>query len=171
MAGGEIMAQAPSDDKHGESYPPALLKVDAVLFTAGVTAVMTGLVRLIQLALSGEEISVYLWADPRHPMQWFVWWIGFSISALVWSPYGLAVGLADVFAWGRIGGGLKLWMAEILLCVLCGALFSVNWWSWIQDGETLSFVPQRIPALFAGAVVGIIGRRAFVRHAQRGLGK
>lgn len=162
------MNQAPSGNKHGESYPLPLLKVDAVLCTAGVTAVVTGLVRLIQLALSGEEISVYLWGDPRHPMQWFVWYIGLSMGALVWFPYGLVMGLADLFAWVRIGDGWKLWLVEILLCVLCSALFSVNWWSWMQEGETLYFVWQRVPALFAGAIVGIIGRRIFVRLARKG---
>lgn len=63
------MALTSSGYRHDESYPTSLLKVDAVLVTAGVTAVVTGLTRLVQLAFSNEEISVYLLGDLRHPLQ------------------------------------------------------------------------------------------------------
>ncbi len=149
--------------KQSESYPVALLRVDAALVCAGVTAVVTGLFRLVQLAFSGKEISVYLLGDPRHPMQWYAWYIGLSMSIIVWSPFGLAVGLADVLVWVRMNSSRLLWLAEILLCVLCSVLFSANWWSWMREGERLTLVWQRTPALLVGAIVGVISRRIFAR--------
>lgn len=150
--------------KQHEIYPTALLRVDAALVCAGVTAAVSGLLRLIQLAFSGGEISVYLLGDPRHPMQWYVWFIGLSGSILVWSPFGVAVGLADLLAWVRINDSRLLWLAEILLCVLCSVLFSANWWSWMREGEMFILVWQRMPALLAGAIAGVISRRIFVRQ-------
>lgn len=163
MEDGGTMVPTSSGYRHDESYPSSLLKVDAVLVTAGVTAVVTGLFRLVQLAFSNGEISVYLVGDPSHPLQWFVWYIGLSMSTLVWSPFGLVVGLADLLVWTRITGVWRLWLVETLLCILCSALFSFNWWSWVREGEGLTFVWQRVPALLIGAVSGIIGRRLFVR--------
>lgn len=164
MEGGGTMVPTSSEYRHDESYPFSLLKVDAVLVTAGITAVVTGLFRLVQLAFSNEEISVYLVGDPRHPLQWFVWYTGLSMSTLVWAPFGLVVGLADLLVWVRITGGWRLWLVEALLCILCSALFSFNWWSWMREGERLTFVWQRVPALLIGSVSGAIGRRLFVRR-------
>lgn len=164
MEDGGIMALTSSGYRHDESYPTSLLKVDAVLVTAGVTAVVTGLTRLVQLAFSNEEISVYLRADPRHPLQWWIWYIALSMSVIVWAPYGLVVGLADLLVWARITGGWRSWFAEALVCIFCSALFGFNWWGWMREGESLTFVWQRVPALLIGAAAGVMGRRMFMRR-------
>jgi hypothetical protein len=157
------MTHTHSDSDSKEEYSTFLLQFDAVLVTLSVTAILTGGLRLLQLALSAEEMSMYLWADPHHPLQWFVWYLGLSISFIAWIPFGLAVGLVDLLVWRRMVRRGKVGLWEPLLLFVISVFFSVNWVRHLLQGDRLSVSWPLVPVLLLGAAGGLVAKRVFVR--------